>query len=180
MHPPEALTECVRSFVQEAVAMLAAHPQASQVAMRERVSLRRDENGELRWTTTKSPEFGSVLGWRKIWDRMQSLYVKVGAMQALYDCEAGSQITKRAFPQKIVGVGIEHITSSFTVDNILFPLIETAVTDEGRFSFDDSKFEARWSQMWNALNAKEVSYVLLAPLLGFRPTSFRLSSLTIW
>lgn len=111
MNPPEALTKAVRTFAEEAAAMLTDYPYALPLETHERWSWERGNDGFFRRTITNAPSFGSAIGWQKARDQLQSLYVRVGAQKELLaDPHAGKQITKYG-AEKVKWVELGGITS---------------------------------------------------------------------
>jgi hypothetical protein len=164
MPAPEALTECLRRFMQEAEILLRDHPAANPLRMAEVETWQRGADGYFRRVITTSP--GLVLYGEKIWDGVQSLAYRLGVWQALLNPPiAGLQEGKGLREGK--SIGVEHVTSTIDVDTILLSLIRAAVRPEESFSFDMARFEVEWSQIWETLSSDTVPYVLIAPLRGF-------------
>jgi hypothetical protein len=159
MPPPQALSELLRTFVQEAAVVLSEDQQANPLPVGAGETWERGGDGYFRRVVSSTPEWSWVVVRR--WDQVQKLPAYVQASEALVsDHKVGPQM------DKLVGaVGLSCQT--IEIDHILRSCIETAVTSEGRFSFDLPRFETRWSQIWNTLSSDTLPCVLVAPLPGF-------------
>ncbi len=72
-----------------------------------------------------------------------------------------------AGPQLDQLVGTSVAQTRLTLDQIVRTLVGRMYSEDGRFEFDDDRFQQEWGLIYHYLSAETFDYVTIAPLPGF-------------
>ncbi len=107
-------------------------------------------------------------------------------MMQIEDRETFRTCADRAGNDPIAGPQLNQLVGTsagrmrLTLDKIVRTVVGKMSSDEGRFEFDDDRFQQEWNLIYHDLSAETIDLVTIAPLPGFTaPFPVRISENTV-
>ena len=114
----------------------------------------------------------------KVWERgedgnFRPRYFTHSSMLEIKDRETYRTCADRAGNDPTAGPQLNQLVGTsagrmrITLDNIVRTVVGKMYSDDGRFEFDDDRFQQEWDLIYHDLSAETIDLVTIAPLPGF-------------